>query len=190
MMSAAMMMSAPPKCCENFSTFLFITWLLLVIPKHFSGLGRAVCQLRVGLCVWTITLGLNYVSPRYLACWFALTLSRWKSEAKVIGQSSRSHWQSVPFSPVGACYKVMYTFRVAWEQHQTWTQHLHNVKPLNYCWGTGMVICLEWGANDLHMVQLMLLPPHHLLLQQNPEWFTFLVPAYPGCPWKKAPKQM
>jgi len=39
-----------------------------------------------------------------------------------------------------------------------------------------MVICLEQGANDLHMVQLMLLPPHHLLLQSNPEWFTFLVP--------------
>jgi len=27
-----------------------------------------------------------------------------------------------------------------------------------------MVICLERGANDLHMVQLMPLPPHHLLL--------------------------
>ena len=40
-----------------------------------------------------------------------------------------------------------------------------------------MVICLERGANDLHMVQLMPLPPRHLLLQQNPEWFNFLVPA-------------
>jgi len=27
-----------------------------------------------------------------------------------------------------------------------------------------MVICPERGADDLHMVQLMLLPPHHLLL--------------------------
>jgi len=27
-----------------------------------------------------------------------------------------------------------------------------------------MVICLEQNANDLHMVQLMPLPPHHLLL--------------------------
>jgi len=26
-------------------------------------------------------------------------------------------------------------------------------------WSTGMVIWLEWGANDLHMVQLMLLLP-------------------------------
>jgi len=28
-----------------------------------------------------------------------------------------------------------------------------------------MVICLEQGANDLHMVQLMPLPPHRVLLQ-------------------------
>ena len=33
------------------------------------------------------------------------------------------------------------------------------------CRGIGMVICLERGANDLHMVQLMPLPPHHLLLE-------------------------
>ena len=28
-------------------------------------------------------------------------------------------------------------------------------------WGTGMVICLEQGANDLHMVQLMPLAHGH-----------------------------
>jgi len=27
-----------------------------------------------------------------------------------------------------------------------------------------MVICLEQSANDLHMVQLMPLSPHHLML--------------------------
>ena len=53
-----------------------------------------------------------------------------------------------------------------------------------------MVVCLERGANDLHMVQLKPLPPHHLLLQQNPEWFILLVPAYPGCPGKKAIKRL
>ena len=52
-------------------------------------------------------------------------------------------------------------------------------------WGTDVVICLERGANDLHMVQLMPLPPHHLLLQYNPEQFTFLVLAYPGYPGKR-----
>ena len=40
------------------------------------------------------------------------------------------------------------------------------------------------------MVQLMPLPPRHLLLQQNPEWFILLVPAYPGCPGKKAVKRL
>jgi len=35
----------------------------------------------------------------------------------------------------------------------------------NEWWGTGVVICLEQGGNDLHMVQLMPLPPHHLWLQ-------------------------
>jgi len=32
-------------------------------------------------------------------------------------------------------------------------------------WGTGVVISLERGANDLHMVQLMTLPSHRLLIQ-------------------------
>jgi len=31
----------------------------------------------------------------------------------------------------------------------------------------GVVICLERGANTFHMVQLMSLPPHHLLLNKN-----------------------
>ena len=53
-----------------------------------------------------------------------------------------------------------------------------------------MVICLERGANDLRMVQLMPLPPHHLLLQQNPERFILPVTAYPGCPGKKAVKRL
>ena len=53
-----------------------------------------------------------------------------------------------------------------------------------------MVICLERGANDLRVVQLMPLPPRYLLLQQNPEWFILLVPAYPGCPGKEAVKRL
>jgi len=30
-----------------------------------------------------------------------------------------------------------------------------------------VVICLEQGGNDLHMVQLLALPPHHLFLQNG-----------------------
>jgi len=50
-------------------------------------------------------------------------------------------------------------------------------------WGAGMVICPEQGA-DLHMAQLIPLP---LTGQIG---FTFLVPAYPGCPEQKAVKWM
>jgi len=34
----------------------------------------------------------------------------------------------------------------------------------NEWWDTSMVICLGLGANDLHVVQLMPLPPDYLLL--------------------------
>ena len=36
-----------------------------------------------------------------------------------------------------------------------------------------MVICLERGANDLHMVKLMPLPPYHLLLQKIQNGLSF-----------------
>jgi len=39
------------------------------------------------------------------------------------------------------------------------------------------------------MVQLIMpLPHHHLELHQNPDWLTFLVPAYLGCQGKEAVK--
>jgi len=50
-------------------------------------------------------------------------------------------------------------------------------------WGTGVVICLEQGA-DLHMAQLMPLPLIVSCSSKIQIGFTFLVPAYPGCPGK------
>ena len=44
-----------------------------------------------------------------------------------------------------------------------------------------MVICLERGA-DLHMAQLMSLPPMSLASVKSRLVFTFLVPAHPGSP--------
>jgi len=52
-------------------------------------------------------------------------------------------------------------------------------------WGTRVVICLQWGENDSHMVQPMPLPSHHLLLHQNPDWFNLSGGGLPGCPGKK-----
>jgi len=55
-------------------------------------------------------------------------------------------------------------------------------------WGTGVVvICLERGA-DLHMAQLMPLPLTVSCSSKIQIGFTFLVPAYLGCPGKEAVK--
>jgi len=52
-----------------------------------------------------------------------------------------------------------------------------------------MVICLERGA-DLHMAQLMLLPLTVSCFSKIQIGFTFLVPAYPGSPGKRAIKRV
>ena len=57
---------------------------------------------------------------------------------------------------------------------------------LEWC-GAGMVVCLARGA-DLHMAQLMPLPLTVSCSSKIQIGFTFLVPAYPGCPGKEAVK--
>jgi len=50
-----------------------------------------------------------------------------------------------------------------------------------------VVVCLEQGA-DLHMAQLMPLPLTVSRSSKIQIGFTFLVPAYLGCPGKEAVK--
>ena len=52
-----------------------------------------------------------------------------------------------------------------------------------------MVICLERDA-DLHVAQLMPLPLTVSCFSKIQIGFTFLVPAYPGCPGKRAVKRV
>ena len=54
-------------------------------------------------------------------------------------------------------------------------------------WGAREVICLEQDA-DLHMAQLMPLPPTVSCFSKIQIGFTFLVPAHLGSPGKKAVK--
>jgi len=56
-------------------------------------------------------------------------------------------------------------------------------------WGTGMVICLERDA-DLHVAQLMPLLLTVTCFSKIQIGFTFLVPAQPGSPGKRAVKQV
>jgi len=52
-------------------------------------------------------------------------------------------------------------------------------------WGAGVVICLERGA-DLHMAQLMPLPLTVSCFSRIQIGVTFLVPAHPGSPGRRA----
>ena len=56
-------------------------------------------------------------------------------------------------------------------------------------WGAGMVICLERGV-DLHTAQLMPLPLTVYCSSKIQIGFTFLVPADPGSPGKRAIKRV
>ena len=56
-------------------------------------------------------------------------------------------------------------------------------------WDAGVVICLERGA-DLHMAQLMPLPLTVSCCSKIQIGFTFLVPAHPGSPGKRAVKRV
>jgi len=49
---------------------------------------------------------------------------------------------------------------------------------------------VERGENDLHMDQLIPLPPHHLLLHKIQIGLTFLMPDYRGCRANEAAKQV
>ena len=54
-------------------------------------------------------------------------------------------------------------------------------------WGAGVVICLERGA-DLHLAQLMPLTLTVSCFSKIQIGFTFLVPAHPSSPGKRAVK--
>ena len=60
---------------------------------------------------------------------------------------------------------------------------------VGYRCGTGMVICLERDA-DLHTAQLMPLPLTVSCFSKIQIDFTFLVPAHPGSPGKRAVKRV
>ena len=68
-------------------------------------------------------------------------------------------------------------------------QEGHPVCKKTECWGAGVVVCLEQGA-DLHMALLMPLPLTVSCFSKIQIGFTFLVPAHPGCPGKRAVKRV
>ena len=71
-----------------------------------------------------------------------------------------------------------------------WLGGRKGIRPVKIeWWGTGMVISLEQDA-DLHMTQLMQLPLTVSCFSEIQIGFTFLVPAHPGFPGKRAVKRV
>ena len=53
-----------------------------------------------------------------------------------------------------------------------WLGVRKSIRPVKIkWWGVGVVICLERGADDLHVVHLMPLPSQNLSPHLNPDWF-------------------
>jgi len=62
-------------------------------------------------------------------------------------------------------------FHLPWVLWYCWFGVRKSIWPVNNeWWGPGVVICLRWGANDMHIVQLMLQPPHHASLKPRLIW--------------------
>jgi len=96
---------------------------IYVFSNHLIGRGqKSVWCVSVCMCVWTITFGQNNPWPRYLACWFNLTLSMLFSKVKVTGHSSGSQNEKCSFVGYGWILQGDCTFWIARCQHQTCTK--------------------------------------------------------------------
>jgi len=94
-------------------------------------------------------------------------------------------WVSCRMAPLFNQSIIWMFVKVLWH---CWLGVRKSIRPVNnwVWWGVGVVICLERGANDLHMVQLMPLPPIVSCFIKIQTGLTFLSPAYQGCPGEKA----
>ena len=66
-----------------------------------------------------------------------------------------------------------------------WLGVWKSIRPVKKLSGD-VLTWLQWGTNDLHMVQLMPLPPIISCFIKIENGLKFLVRSYPGCPRKEA----
>jgi len=152
---------------KNSECMVYQVWS--IVPKYLETIELGSTQLTNcgGFC-WSKVL-----LPEY-PCWWQLAHSSDLAEdVRVL--SGITYTVFVPYIiTVCACdlghYKNLYCIvlynivpSVLW---CCWLGGKKGIRPVKTeWWGTSAVICLERGANDLHMVQLMPLSLHHLLLQ-------------------------
>ena len=92
------------------------------------------------------------------------------------------------------CLPLIYSLVQRWTMLSVlwcWLGGRKGIRPVKKVewWGTGVVICLERGA-DLHTAQLMPLPVTVSCFGKIRIGFTFLVPAHPGSPGQRAAKRV
>ena len=89
-----------------------------------------------------------------------------------------------------ACYLVGFFAVLPSVLWRCWLGGRKGIRPVkNWVVGCCMVICLERGA-DLHVAQLMPLPLTVSFFSKIQFGFTFLIPAHPGSPGKRAIKRL
>ena len=131
-----------------------------------------------------------------VSCWHQLQATMYVAVQIV----ATCHWQSVNVNQLlqNSCYLwlnmwFIFSFHLLFMPSVLWCCWLggrKGIRPVkNEWWGAGVVICLEWGA-DLHMAQLMPLPPTVSCSSKIQIGFTFVVPAHLGSPGQRAVKRM
>jgi len=106
---------------------------------------------------WSSIIELMMSMPSTVSLWLK---KWWGSVSHYSGWRQQGHPAGLKFC---ASYPLSLNPSVLW---RCWLGGRKGIRPVKTeWWGTGVVVCLERGANDLHMVQLMPLPPYHLLLQ-------------------------
>ena len=129
----------------NSSVVLLVVWALLCVVIKVVWSVRSFC------CIIVLELHIHMNSSKKLS-WRPVAVSAYQFNNNKIckGCPSVSLW---------VCSCLQCFDAVGWAaESASGLQKIH-------CWGTGMVICLERAANDMRMVQLIPLPPHHLLLE-------------------------
>ena len=132
---------------------------------------------------WYVWHTLLYLSVSRVTHWFS---------ALVLEQSSWSHLATLhsqrgSINTQTAFFFLLFVFSAL--TLLVGRQEGHPACKKTEWWGAGVVICLERGA-DLHIAQLLPLPLTVSCFSKIQIGFTFLVPAHPGSPGKRAVKRV
>ena len=95
----------------------------------------------------------------HLFSWTEMNTVRLKSRYLLIMNNKRLNATNVLGTYIDGYFHQLTLKLVPSVLWRCWLGGRKGIRPVKNMdmewWGAGMVICLEWGANDLHMVQLM-----------------------------------